>query len=137
MNRNFGFSLVELMITVAIVGIVASIALPAYQDQIRKSRRADGTTLLTEVRDLQERFIMENNTYTTDLSNLGYTGSVKSDDEYYQVQVENPAGCGIANCFRLLASTIFDAQNDDGDLRLWSNGTKERKVGGAWQTGWD
>ena len=41
--------------------------------------RADGTTLLTEIRDLQERFIMENNTYTTDLSGLGYTGSVKSE----------------------------------------------------------
>ncbi len=136
MNRNFGFSLVELMITVAIVGIVASIASPAYQDQIRKSRRADGTTLLTEIRDLQERFIMENNTYTADLSGLGYTGGATSDEEYYQVQVENPAGCAIVNCFRLLASPILDAQEEDGDLRLWSNGTRERKVGGVWQDGW-
>ncbi|MEE8429202.1 MAG: type IV pilin protein [Gammaproteobacteria bacterium] len=137
MNRNFGFSLVELMITLAIVAIVASIALPTYQDQIRKSRRADGTTLLTEIRDLQERFFMENNTYTTALSGLGYTGSVKSDEEYYQVQVENPAGCGIANCFRLLASPILEIQEEDGGLRLWSDGTRERKVGGVWQTGWD
>ncbi len=50
-----GFTLVELMIAAAIVAILAAIALPAYQDSIRKARRADGKDFALEIMQLQER----------------------------------------------------------------------------------
>ena len=59
-----GFTLIELMITVAVVGILAAIAYPSYQDSIRKSRRADAKSALLDAAHRQERFFTENNQYT-------------------------------------------------------------------------
>lgn len=58
-----GFSLIELMIAVAIVGILAAIAYPSYQDSVRKSRRADAKTVLLEARQWMERHYTETNSY--------------------------------------------------------------------------
>ena len=58
-----GFTLIELMIVVAIVGILAAVAYPSYQDSLRKSRRAEGRTALMEVIQQQERYMTQNNTY--------------------------------------------------------------------------
>jgi type IV pilus assembly protein PilE len=51
-----GFTLIELMIVVAVVGVLALVALPAYQDSVRKSRRADAISALTRLQLLQERY---------------------------------------------------------------------------------
>ena len=58
-----GFTLIELMITVAIVGILASIAYPSYIESVRKGRRAEARAALTELMQQQERFMTQNNTY--------------------------------------------------------------------------
>ena len=58
-----GFTLMELMIVVAIIGILAGIAYPTYQDSVRKSRRADAEAVLLELAQWMERFYTENNRY--------------------------------------------------------------------------
>ncbi len=58
-----GFTLVELMIAVAIVGILAGIAYPSYQDSVRASRRADAKGALLGFANAMERHFTENNTY--------------------------------------------------------------------------
>ena len=58
-----GFTLIELMIVVAVVAILASIAIPAYQDQVRKGRRADAMAQLLTLAQAYERFYTSNNTY--------------------------------------------------------------------------
>ena len=63
MARVRGFTLLELMIVVAVVAILAAIAYPSYQDQIRKSRRAQAKADLVEYAGLAERFHTTNNTY--------------------------------------------------------------------------
>lgn len=65
MTRQSGFTLIELMITVAVIGILAAIAFPSYQDSIRKSSRADGKNALTQAAANMERYYTENNTYVT------------------------------------------------------------------------
>ncbi len=57
------FTLLELMVVVAIVGILASIAIPSYQESVRKSRRADATGALYVFANSMERFFTVNNTY--------------------------------------------------------------------------
>lgn len=58
-----GFTLIELMIVVAIVAVLAAIAYPSYQEQIKRSRRADAKTVVMENAQFMERFYTQNGTY--------------------------------------------------------------------------
>lgn len=65
-----GFTLVELMIVLAIAGILAMVALPAYQDMVRKGRRADAVEKLTAIQQAQERYRANNASYADSLATL-------------------------------------------------------------------
>ena len=60
-----GFSLIEIMIVVVIIGILASIVVPSYRDQVRASRRADVQRLLVERSQALERYFTSNGRYVT------------------------------------------------------------------------
>ena len=62
-HTQLGFTLMELMVTVAIVGILASIAIPSYQDSVKKSRRADAKAVLLGLANAMERHFTETNSY--------------------------------------------------------------------------
>ena len=74
MHKNKGFTLIELMIVVAIVGIVAAIAYPSYQEQVAKSRRGDCSGALVGLAQSMERFYTVNNTYLGAADAGGNTG---------------------------------------------------------------
>ena len=75
MKKQQGFNLIELMIVVAIIGIVAAVAYPAYQEQVRESRRADCAGALTSLGSSMERFFTVNNTYLGAGAGGGNTGA--------------------------------------------------------------
>lgn len=58
-----GFTLIELMVTVAVIGILAAVAYPAYTDQIRKGKRAEARAALMNMLQQQERYMTQRNTY--------------------------------------------------------------------------
>ena len=66
--RATGFTLIELMITVAIVSVIAAVAIPAYTKQIQKNNRAVGKARLAQAAQLLERFYSDNNSYYVDVS---------------------------------------------------------------------
>jgi type IV pilus assembly protein PilE len=137
-----GFSLIELMITLVILAIVVSIAIPSYQSHLEKSRRSEGKALLSEIASLQESFRTEQNRYTADLTELGYpaAGWNQSTNGYYRVSVLAPtAACPIATCFQLEAQTVAGSAQDGDEwtFQLWSDGRK-RRMGdaGVWVMDW-
>ena len=88
MLREKGFTLIELMIVVAIVGILAAIAYPSYQEQVMKSRRSDAHSLLLDVAARQERFYFDNAVYTNKLkTDLKYSAesNIPSSEGYYLI----------------------------------------------------
>lgn len=68
-----GFSLIELMVAVAIVAVIAAVAYPSYQNSIRKGKRAEAMTAISLVQQAQERWRSNNPAYSTNLANLGIT----------------------------------------------------------------
>jgi type IV pilus assembly protein PilE len=75
LRKAQGFTLIELMIAVAIVAVLASIAYPAYQDSVRKGRRAEAFTALSTLQQAQERWRSNNASYTTTLANTATAGT--------------------------------------------------------------
>ncbi|MDO6679819.1 type IV pilin protein [Shewanella sp. 4_MG-2023] len=69
--KKTGFTLIEVMITVVIIGILASIAYPSYTGFIAKGARADGLAGLMAVANRQEQYYLDNRSYTTDMTKLG------------------------------------------------------------------
>lgn len=74
-RRDHGFSLLELMIVVAILSIIASIAYPSYMGAVSRTNRSAAKSALLEVANRQEQFFAENKRYAANLSDLGYSGS--------------------------------------------------------------
>lgn len=70
--RLRGFTLIELMIAVAIIGILAAVAYPAYMQSVRKAHRADAKTALLDLAQREERYMSTANKYTDDAVALGY-----------------------------------------------------------------
>lgn len=74
-GRSSGFTLLELVIAVTIVGILAAIAVPSYQMYARKAKRTAAQRVLLDIANRQERFYLDNRTYTTNLTSLGFAAS--------------------------------------------------------------
>ena len=90
-TRSRGFSLIELMIAVAILGIIKTIAVNSYQNSVRKARRADAKADLMELAQLLERNYTETNSFATNVSgnpvNLAFTVSPQEGTAvYYNLQ---------------------------------------------------
>ena len=79
-DAQAGFTLIELMIVVAIVGIISAVAFPSYTSYMKKSRRADAKVSLTKMADAQERWYLQNSTYTSNVANVG--GATSADGNY-------------------------------------------------------
>src|SRR6187549_4261282 len=69
--RARGFTLIEVIIAMAIVAILVAVALPAYRDHMRKSRRAEAQAYLMAVASRQQQFLLDTRAYVTDPNTVG------------------------------------------------------------------
>ena len=134
---NKGFTLIEMMIVVAILGIVSAIAIPSYSEYVKKGKRADAKVELMRIAQLQESYFVQNLSYAKDLTTgaggLGLGATVKSEQEEYTMTISSvlPAGCtglsgaNACNGYTITA-TANGAQASDkcGNFSLTSTGAR-------------
>lgn len=135
MTLKRGFTLIELMIAVAIIAILGAVVYPSYQSAVIKTKRAEGRAALMQVMQHQERYYSQNNTYAvfskTDTKGFKvYSGDGAGSP--YEISGAACTGDVIANCVALAAKPVSpfgDAKC--GNLMLDSTGKKSVSVSGA------
>lgn len=104
-GRVRGFTLIELMIAIAVLGILAAVAFPSYMDSVRKSRRSEAMTALAQAQQAQEMWRGNNSAYTTALSDLGVNATTPTG--YYTISLSaapgNPDPAPLATAYVAMA----------------------------------
>jgi type IV pilus assembly protein PilE len=145
-HRHSGFTLIELVITMVIVAILASIAIPSYTAYILRSHRTEAKTALLDIASLEERFFTANNNYTKTPTDLGYTGAAGTafnvGSSYYKVLVDKADAtapttaqpAGIPATYTMTATAIGSQQKDTtcATFTLDSTGAQTATSANCW-----
>lgn len=136
--KHSGFSLVELMVVIAIIAILASVALPRYQDSVARAQGKKIEGEILEMLVLQERYFLSNQAYATEVAQLGYTaksGEAESteikdgDTVLYTVSI-GACTTASAGCTKLTAVPSAN-QLSYGAISAESNGIRMRTENAA------
>ena len=91
-----GFTLIELMAVVVVIGLLAAVALPSFLDSVRKGRRSEAHAALAHLQQEQERWRANHSTYTATLADLklNLDASAHTPGGYYAVNIDSADGSG-------------------------------------------
>lgn len=126
-----GFTLIELMIVVAIIAVLARVALPAYFDSVRKSRRADAITALNQVAQAQERWRANNAAYTAVLTGAGLNVANPSSGYYTLAIAVGPTATAYAVTATAAGSQLNDTRCSSLTLAMNSGAISYTSTGTA------
>lgn len=126
-----GFTLIELMVTVAIIGIIAVFAFPSYTNYIVRGNRAAAESYMLELASLQERFLVDNRAYATSLVTLNAPATPNSVSANYQITV---TGTATPPAYTITATPVGTQASRDtscGTLALTQAGDKSATGSGG------
>ncbi len=125
MRKNLGFTFIELLIAIVIVGILTAVAIPSYSSYVLKTKRTEAQALLIEVAGKQVRFHSENNTYTAVIGELGYGAAAATSYESESATYDISVSVADAISFTLTATPKNTQASDEcGSLGYNSAGVK-------------
>jgi type IV pilus assembly protein PilE len=132
MQRQNGFTLIELMVTVVVVAILVAVAYPSYQQQIVRGARSAGQQFLLDITQRQEQFLLDQRQYATALGTGGLSLSVPSElSTRYQAPVFNvPAGATPPSYTITLTPIAGGLMASDGPLIINNLGQRWRDMNG-------
>ncbi|MES2604460.1 MAG: type IV pilin protein [Pseudomonadota bacterium] len=119
MSNTRGFTLVEMMIVIAIMGIIFAIAVPTYRRSILKSNRSDAQITLTQLATLEERYYFRENNYTGSFADIvtGATAGqpISSDEGHYSIALTLTGG---GTGWSMTATAVGDQLGDSECYKL-------------------
>ncbi len=134
-----GFTLIELMITVVVVGILAAIAYPSYQTYMQKVRRSEAQQLMTAISSRQAQYIIDARGYTEtigagglNVNQQGWTCAATCSNAYYTVSMTPAPDNTATPPTYTITATPSGQQADDGAMTLDHTGTKTRGPHAGW-----
>lgn len=140
--KQYGVTLLELMIVVAIVAIISAFAFPSYMQYVVNTKRTVATSALLQIADRQQQFFMDNKQFTNDLTNLGFAANplVLADDgndtaagdpdAVYSISLSNVA----ATTYMITAAPLHGQASRDtycANLTLDQSGARGNSAGGG------
>src|SRR5437867_2507761 len=91
MRNSKGFTLVEILVSVAIIGLIAVLGIPAFQSFLKKAKTVEAENALSEIKRLEDLYFNSNLTYSSDLATIGWNPTTPM--KYYTITIQlNGAG---------------------------------------------
>ena len=137
--RTRGFTLIELMITVAVIAILAAIAVPSYYQYTLRSNRSAAESFMQEVASAQERYMVDSRQFAGNLSTLGYNALPNTVSPNYgvaMVATASSASGGTPPGYTITATPINSQVRDTGCKTLTLNGDGSKSASGTATNCW-